>query len=345
MRHWLYPDDPSHDPVDQTFLYGPSAQYASAFASNYHKSFVCSDLLKPVLQRLARATDITANQWAHGESPKHDLHVLSSVPRIALLPQTFLGTGRLSSPLLPIPCKDTNEDALHTLGAVFHGPRPTEDPSQRKEESQAARLLFQYYFHYHNAMFGDLVTHADTVALPTKALAALSCLSAIISAHWSALPISATTSNITADATAPTNGDRTTEPTPLPTEPQLQSHSLPTPFPRNLRPTAPSPHPLDTLLRRPARDRILPYLLSPPRQFANLVGGRGDTESSAYKIAVAKWDCLGAFRKALEEWAPEGGRGEEVGLAGVKQAISRRMAEGVWGVSSEVGGRIATLEL
>lgn len=331
VLYWLNPDSPDQDPVDLTFLYGPSAHYFSVYTEHYPSAFVSSNLFRPILQRLSKAFNISNNQWAHGHSPQHDLSLLSALPRLALLPQPFLGTSTESSPLLLLPTTVTNPDVLHTLAKILSGPSseitfPPADPDPGSginvTEAPSARLLFYLYLEHHPTLFKDLITHADTVALPEKALAALTFLGAVIAASWS----SATdidTSNLSL-------------PSEITTALQATTQNLRSPLPINS---------IDTLLRPPARDVILPFLLAPPRQFTNLVGGRGDSESAAYRIAMGRWDLVLLFKKRLDAYMPERGGGEDVGLAAVRGAVNQRVSEGVWGVGGEVGGRIATLEL
>ena len=72
------------------------------------------------------------------------------------------------------------------------------------------------------------------------------------------------------------------------------------------------------------------------------MGGRGDAESSAYKIASAKFDALRALNSRLMvQVEQQPGQGYEDILA----TISKRLAEGPMSREGEVGGRIGTLEL
>ena len=96
------------------------------------------------------------------------------------------------------------------------------------------------------------------------------------------------------------------------------------------------------ILSPPALEYTLPYLLKPPQTFSNLVGGRGDSESSAYKIAAAKFDALRALHDRLViqvEQSP--GEGYEDILA----TIARPLAAGPFSREGEVGGKVATLDL
>jgi len=308
IAFWLEPDSPDHDPVDQSFLLGPSAHYISTYTSQYPSAFLHDPVCQQVLKRLSISLSISSNQWAHGQSPKYDLSVLASLPRLA----HHLEQIRV---LQLVPCKVTNADALNTLGQIFHGGSATDSFGETAQlrESGMARILFLAYTDAHPTFFADLVTHADTVALPDKALAALSLLGAIISATW------------------PAHESSTTEEGQQAVFPNVSTES--------------TSSPIDALLRPPARDIIVPFLLAPPRQFSNLVGGRGDTESAAYRIAMARWDVVCLFKRKSNEYVPERGNGEDVGLAAVRQAFAQRVAQGVWGQTSEVGGRVATLEL
>jgi hypothetical protein len=81
---------------------------------------------------------------------------------------------------------------------------------------------------------------------------------------------------------------------------------------------------------------LLPSLLKPATSFSNLVGGLGDAENAAYKVAMAKFDVLKALGQKLEE---DGGRQDVLAM------VRRRVGEGPWGVQGGVGSRIGTLEL
>ncbi|EME76850.1 uncharacterized protein MYCFIDRAFT_168896 [Pseudocercospora fijiensis CIRAD86] len=295
------------DPLESMFLYGPAANYIATYASNYPEHFLSSQMPQQVSDRMREAFDLSPGKWAHQESPKHDLHVLASLPRKSLLASS--GGGR-PSPLLQLPSRATNPDVLNTLAAVFHGPdrdvifRPGEsaqqDPSIRQEAAEARALYFTYLAS-NPSFWRDIASHADTVALKDLALGAINVLASVITANWS------TESDV-----------------PLPS-------GIATPESGHL-----------ALLAPPALEYALPYLMAPPKTFGNLVGGRGDAESSAYKIASAKFDALRAFHSRLVvqvERSP--GEGYEEILA----TIQKRLAEGPLSREGEVGGRIGTLEL
>lgn len=348
IAYWLKPEEPSHDPLDITFLYGPSAQYLSAYASLFPGSLLQDDTadqavdgLYRMLQRLSSTFSISANQWSQGQYLKHDLSVLVCMPRVALLPQTRLGTGRQSSPLLLVPCKNTNADALDPLARVFHGPMkalqipstPLEVVTSAEEttdpEASAARALYTVYLSYHSDLYTDLVRHANTIALPNKAIAAINFITSIATANWSPLPTLNSYHTTTLPKTIAS----------LPSESTLAA-MLPTNSTTS-EPTAPTG--IGALLQHPVREVVFPFLLRPPQTFTNLVGGRGDPESSAYRVAMAKWDCLCAVQKELRKLVTSGEGGADAGA--VMDAVDARAREGVWGPASEAGGRIATLDM
>jgi len=292
------------DLVDATFTYGPAANYVATYAANYPDHYLASQMPAQVNQRLTTALTLTASKWAHQESPKHDLHLIASLPRKALLPFA-------SSPLALIPSRATNPDALNTLATVFHGPErePTSYPLTSSTnndevglaEGAAARTLYYHYLANNPRFWNDIATHSDTVALKDLALAAINCLTSVITANWATSPDMALPSSIAV---------------------QESGHLA--------------------ILSPPALEYALPYLLKPPQTFSNLVGGRGDAESAAYKIASAKFDALRALEGRLRvQVVEQPGQGYEEILA----TIGKRLAEGPMSREGEVGGLIGTLEM
>lgn len=302
------------DIMESMFLYGPSANYIATYASLYPRHFQASGMPRHVNDQLMNTLTLSPSKWSHAESPKHDLHLLASLPRATLLPSAEGPAAWATSPLSLLPSKATNPDALNTLATIFHGPPRktitfpsaspmTDQPSPQEElEAAAARALYMNYLANNSRFWQDITTHADTVALKDVALAALNCLHAAITANWSTKPSLA-----------------------------LPSSSMATP---------PSGH--LAVLSPPALEYTLPYLIKPPQTFANLVGGRGDAESSAYKVAVAKWDALEALHTALAEQVElEPGQGYEEILA----TLGKRLADGPMSNEGEIGGRIDTVQL
>ncbi|KAI9808476.1 MAG: hypothetical protein M1827_007229 [Pycnora praestabilis] len=315
-----------------------SSNYLSVYASYYADHLLRvpregQTSIERIIHKISEELDISPGKWAHGAAPHHDLHLLASLPRVALLPQLMNGPSEsvsslwASSPVSRLPIRPANPDALHTLATIFHGPPSdskdmltyplssltTQRRSQEMDleyEAAAARALYIIYVTQNVRFWEHLISCAETVALKDNALAALTLLSAIITAKWRPLP------------TSP-DVDRTT-PYHLPTELQLSSL-----FPR-LQTQCPTSGFL-ALLAPPALEHVLPYLLKPAQTFSNLVGGRGDTESTAYKVAVAKFDALLLLHKCFKEIPPE-----SEGLSDVAAAVARRVEEGAWSVGADV---------
>lgn len=238
--------------------------------------------------------------------------------------------GWQKSPLSLLPSKATNPDVLRTLATIFHGPTkpevtwPLPDAPEHESDSvfqteaAAARVLYFTYLNYNPGLFGDLVTHAETIALEDHALAAINLITSIVTADWRALPAESS-----AEAGA------------LPTENEFVQ-SLPQP------PTATPAAGVLAILAPPSLEYTLPYLLKPAKTFSNLVGGVGDTENAAYKVAMAKFDALRALHDTLLEHAKND---PEEGYEDIIATLGNRIAQGPWDKQGEVGGHIATMEL
>lgn len=180
-----------------------------------------------------------------------------------------------------------------------------------------APKLYLTYLNSNARMWSDIVSAADTVAMKESALAAINVVSSIAAANWSG---SASAAAEAGDDTAMTDAASSTA--------TLTG--------------------IEALLTPPALTTVLPWILRPPQQFSGLVGGRGDAEGAAYRVATAKYDCLKIVEKKLLEWMADEGpavqdrRGE---LERIAHALRERVKEGIWGTRGDVGGRIATLEL
>ena len=325
MSFYLEPS--KHDSLDLTYLSSRSANYISVYATNYatHLLNASSSVADAILARLSSVLNgVSSGHWAHGNAPKHDLHIVASLPRVCLMPQ-----ARESTPLFLIPAKPANTDALRTLAAVFRGPlvasaiaktsnRPVFETSTN--EPEAARTLYFLYLRQHPAFWTHVVNAAEAVALKDTALAAVELMSAVIGANWRPLPHDSEESS-------------SQSPYHLPTESEL---ALMCGSPHQQLP----PSGVLAILASPALEVVLPYLLRPAQSFSNLVGGRGDTESAAYRVAVAKHDALILLHRKLMDVAQE-----TTGLQDIVTAVGQRVIRGPMGGSSDVGGRIGTLEL
>ncbi|MCJ1278193.1 hypothetical protein MMC21_006008 [Puttea exsequens] len=321
MAFFLYPE--GQDPLDLGYLYGSSAHYLSSYCSTYPQ-----DLLRPQNQHLAenilsRLTTVLRNvssgHWAQGQIPKHDLHILASVPRIMLVPR-----AETSSPLFLIPVTPPSESAFRTLAHVFHGSEEqaatgTDGLSGIGAENAAARALFYFYVDQSSTFWPATTNAANSVAVKDTALAAINLIGSIITARWSPLPSTNTSSD---------------SPFTLPSEAQLafKCHASTSTLPATG---------IEAIMTEPALATVLPFLMKPPQTFSNLVGGgRGDVESAAYKVAAAKHDVLVLLHGRLKEWV--GGHPEGRSMV---DAVEKRIRLGVMGEAGDVGGRVGTLEL
>ena len=310
LSYFLYPDD--KDPVDLTFLYARSASYLGIWCSVYPKDFLGQHtMVKATLNRLLSALQmVTTAQWAHGQAPNNDLHVLASLPRVTLLPR-----GRAPSPLVFIPARPANEEAFKTLAYIFNGSKDT-TLEMADQENAAARALYYFYTANSPNFWRDVVSAAETVALKDTALAALSVIAAVITAHWAPLPTTLIS----------------VSPFELLTEGELATKCGAPALPKSG---------VEAIMTEPAIGTVVPYLIKPAQTFSNLVGGgRGDVESAAYQVAVAKHETLIHLHETLKRWV--GGHPEAQEMLAT---VGRRVAQGPMGGSSEVGGRVGTMEL
>ncbi|KAK8247879.1 hypothetical protein HDK77DRAFT_441075 [Phyllosticta capitalensis] len=309
-------DPSSHASFEISYLYRPAANYLSTYTSTYPSDFEANGAIRNRV--ISRIMDVLGNmkstQWAHGESPIHDLHVIASLPRSALLPESE--SIWTSSPLALVPIsRSTNADALRTLATVFHGPDTPEltfpptaatlnssaiSPARLETERSTARTLYYLYTTNNSGFAAEIVQSAETIALKETALAALDFISAVATANWSTS--SSASSAISVPSDFPTTG-----------------------LACILRPGTP----------------LLPCLLRPAPRFTNLVGGRGEAETTAYQVQSRKFDTLKTVLRRLEESADD----VVPGRAHFLDVMKERVAQGLWGRDGDVGGRIATLEM
>jgi hypothetical protein len=244
------------------------------------------------------------------------------------------------SPFFYLPAKPASADVFKVLATIFHGPLneitledlafvpPRASPGQRsvdigKNDKAAARALYLYYLEQNPDLWKNVVAAAETVAMKESALAAIGLIEAVISANWITLP------------EEPSDGSNS--PFRLPTERELKSRC-------RAYGTLLPPGGVQAILLSPVLEVVFPYLMKPAQSFTNLVGGRGDTESSAYKIAAAKHDTLVTLHVKLQGVADGTPELETGSWQELIAAVARRINQGPLGGSSEVGGRIATLD-
>ncbi|KAI4162897.1 MAG: hypothetical protein LQ342_003408 [Letrouitia transgressa] len=306
--------------LDATYLYGRSANYLSVYSSCYPTHFLAASpsIADATVRRVSDVLGaMSPGRWAQGQAPIHDLHVLASLPRLVHLPR-----AGVASPIFDIPVVPASPDAFKVLATIFNGPRPenrmhshrTED--ELISEARAARAIYFLYLSQRRTFWNSVIKAAETVALKEVALAAIGLIDSIINAHWEPLPRS--------------NSQSTAF---FPTESELADKC-------NSAKLLP-PSGILAILAQPALGAVLPYLIRPGQTFSNLVGGgRGDVESAAYVVAAAKYDTIIRLRDKMKEIQQDTGEfGDAIAT------VNKRLALGVMGGNSEIGGRIQSLEL
>ena len=311
MSYYIDRDGPDMDPFDVTFLSGRSANYLSDY-SIYHRSHLLaasvpggSTLVAKILSQIHKSLDAPAARTLQSP-PVHTLHLLTSIPRVAVIPQVLDDTpsSRSSaweaSPLSSIATTPINPDYLKTLAALFQGlSNISKDTSFDKLEARAAYAIYTIYISRQPEFFRSLIKAAEVVALKDTALAAINVIASIATAKWT-LTETQSTSNIN----VPTLGTL---------EAWASTSSIPVPPPSGAL----------AILHPPAVDAVIPYLMSPAQTFTNLVVGRGDVESAAYMVGMAKFDALVKLNQSLKEVSVVG---QESDVGELRRALDARIA-------------------
>lgn len=306
-----YLEHEKQDPLDHKYLCPSSAEYLSTYCSTYPQELSSSPIAGHILSRVTQAVESGHYGTApRGQIVSQDLGVLVSLPRIMLIPTTH---G--SSPLFLIPVKPASPAAFAALAHILHG-----GDGSMPEEQAAARALYHLEMEHFTDFWECVVDAADTVALKETALSALSLIGAVIKATWSPRP-----------RTEPPSST----PFKIPSESELARRCHAELLPRSG---------IDAIMTQPVLGVVIPYLMKPPQHFGSLVGGgRGDVESAAYQVAAAKYDVLVQLHQRLKQLTGTRPLGQNM-LAAVA-AVGRRVAQGPFGGTSEVGGRVGTMEM
>jgi hypothetical protein len=290
-----YLEPSKHNSIEVTYIYSRAANYLAVYATCYpiHLLESFPPIVEPLLSHVSQALSISPNQWARGTDLQHDLHLLASLPRVAL-----------------IPCSSNATNAMLKIPA-----RPAMPPHfvHLLRSSMAPIILQETYHHMHPRT--KMIQRRSTMKRQQQGPSTSTISNAIQTlesarqhggnnraerqraggnrsdgcnhhCHWAPLP--------TEPASNTTSGDSATGTTrhfSLPTEQQLQN-----PQASSIGQLAPSG--ILAMLASPAVDVVLPYFMRPAQTFNNLVGGMGDV-GAQHKVATAKYDLLTLFQRQL----------------------------------------------
>ncbi|KAI4959123.1 hypothetical protein J4E86_002844 [Alternaria arbusti] len=242
-----------------------------------------------------------------------DLNIIASMPRSTLIPQKASGPSWDDCVITDMPITRTNQDALKTLATIFHGP-PKEEitfPQTETIGSDSKRTQTE-------AAYARLLTALFYMKKPN--------MFADITTHMETIAMKENALAALTLVGALITSTWSTEPIP----------NIPANDPTYARLNAFPKSGVDLILDPTISGGVLPSLLKPATTFSNLVGGRGDAENAAYIVATAKFEVLKTLGRKLEQ---DGGRQDVLAM------VRRRVSDGVWGDSGNVGSRIGTLEM
>jgi len=242
-----------------------------------------------------------------------DLNIIASMPRSTLIPQKASGPSWDDCVITDMPITRTNQDALKTLATIFHGP-PKEEitfPQTETIGSDSKRTQTE-------AAYARLLTALFYMKKPN--------MFADITTHMETIAMKENALAALTLVGALITSTWSTEPIP----------NIPANDPTYARLNAFPKSGVHLILDPTISGGVLPSLLKPATTFSNLVGGRGDAENAAYIVATAKFEVLKTLGRKLEQ---DGGRQDVLAM------VRRRVGDGVWGDSGNVGSRIGTLEM
>jgi hypothetical protein len=242
-----------------------------------------------------------------------DLNIIASMPRSTLIPRRASGLAWDDCVIVDMPITRTNQDALKTLATIFHGPPKEEITFPQIETIGSDTMRTQT-----EAAYARLLTALFYSKKPN--------MFADITTHMETIAMKENALAALTLVGALITSSWSTEPLP----------DIPTNDPTYARLNAFPKTGVDVILDPTISGGVLPSLLKPATTFSNLVGGRGDAENAAYIVATAKFEVLKTLGRKLEQ---DGGRQDVLAI------VRRRVGDGVWGDSGNVGSRIGTLEM
>jgi hypothetical protein len=355
MKYYLEPQAIMGRPNQQVaqMLYGYSATYIATYIRTNPEHVLKdtqpgSNSSSLVVNTIDVIIGRIASNLSRGSTdpPMYDLALLKALPRVVLLPgarnRNPQAASWAASPVSTIPF--TYEPAyLDILALLFAGPelqwikdpnfitfpptlpnalRSAPSPALDPTEASAARALFALYAHEHPEFFDRLLQWGSTVAITESAIAANELLRSLIGVRWEHLPDAPQFVDLSKDGVP----DLQMPITAISQQNLSQITNVPVPHVMHYQ-EIPSTG-LALILSRPIVQMVLPYLLGPAQTFANLVGGRGDTESAAYRVAVSRFQCVEYLHMGLSQCT-----NQELELLGVPIAeipyIRKQVAERV----------------
>ena len=336
ISYYLEPE--KHSSLDVSYLYAHAANYVSVYASSLWGHLLSSSsVLKSIILRLSKVLDgVSRIQWAQGQTPKDDLHVLASLPRVALLPRQ-----NVISPLLLIPPHPANRDAYNTLAGVFAGkcsfpiqPKHQSNLNGQSDttatvltETSAARALYYFYIKKYPDFWYKVVHAGKVGALEEVAIAATGLVTAVICAEWDSLP---------ADELKGPQGS----PFSLLSEKELERQC-------NSPEVNLSTMGLLAGLAKPAGEEVVDFLTNINPASHSDHNNAGAPRSTSYKVATTKHDMLVFLHQQLLKMAPKllGQPMYERIIMFLIPSLARQVERGPLGQDASLGSSIGTLEL
>ena len=299
--------------LDDRNLYSQAAGYLQTYFSYYpeHALGQGRETLKATFARVSEILDRTSPGTFVGSPPNIELGVLASAPRVALLARDFA-----SPSLLKLPIQPPSAAVFTTLSNLFSG------YGQQPTGKAASRILYFLYLKQRPDLWSNTIKAAETIALKDAAVAAGHLVLGIITADWDPFENFLSSSQLDESMFR------------LRSE-QAFADSMGT---RSLPPSG-----FLAILTSPALEVVVSWLLGPAQKSSNLgVGGKGDAEGAANSVAQVKYDALQSLYGKLHEYTVSHGTNAE--WQSILSQLSKRLAQGRWGGSTGVGGRIATTE-
>ncbi|KAL8826621.1 MAG: hypothetical protein Q9191_003685 [Dirinaria sp. TL-2023a] len=303
----------SRDSLNDRNLYSQAAGYLQTYFSYYpdHALGPGRETLKSAFARISDVLDRTSPGTFVGSPPYIELGVLASAPRVALLARDFA-----SPSLLKLPIQPPSAAVFTTLANLFSG------SGQQGSGKAASRILYFLYLKQRSDLWSTTIKAAETIALKDAAVAAGRLVFCLVTADWGPFEDLLSSSQLDESMFR------------LRSEESFANSMGARDLPLNG---------FLAILTSPALESIMPWLLQPAQKSSNLgVGGKGDVEGAANSVAQVKYDALQSLHGRLQEYTMAHGTNAE--WQSILAQMGKRLAQGRWGGSTGVGGRIATTE-